>query len=172
MSSEQMNLSRELENAALECADMGGFGVLPSPYRRAFVDALQSDLDAGADLIGLTASLAKLRPEEMLSLAEPLRGFLTSPEGLGISDSDLPIDAMDYLSLLVFLRGEMDEGHLPYRDFCEMAHAAGEGRTLAEGLARSDRERLVRQRIEPVLRRLWPRNDARVAAEVARLLEE
>lgn len=165
-------LPEELESAALECADMGGFGVFPSPFRRAFVDALQAEHDAGADLGELTAALAELRPKEMLPLAGPVYGFLTSPSGLGIDEADLPVDAMDYLSLLVFLRGEMDEGRLPYGDFAEMARAAGEGRTLSQGLSRADRERLVHERIEPVLRRLWPRDDDRVAAEAVRLLAE
>ena len=163
-------LMEELERAALECADMGGFGVLPSPYRRAFVDALQAVLDAGANLAEVSLRLAELRPEDFLVLGEPVRGFLTSTDVLGISEEDLPVDAMEYLSLVVFLRGEMDEGNLPYRDFAEMARAAGEGRTLAQGLCSEDRERLVHARIEPLLRRLWPRDSERVETEVERLL--
>jgi hypothetical protein len=160
----------ELERAALECADMGGFGVLPSPYRRAFVDALQAVLDAGANLAAVSLRLAELRPEDFLVLGEPVRGFLTSTDVLGISEEDLPVDAMEYLSLVVFLRGEMDEGNLPYRDFAELTRAAEHGRTLAQGLCDEDRERLVRMRIEPLLRRLWPRDPEHVEAEVERLL--
>jgi hypothetical protein len=78
---------------------------------------------------------------------------------------------MEYLSLMAFLNQEMGEDHLPYRSFGEMDRAAAEGRTLAEGLSTADRERLVRGRIASDLLRLWPRHEARVAAEVARLLE-
>ena len=163
-------LMEELERAALECADMGGFGVLPSPYRRAFVDALQAALDIGAGLAEVTERLYGLRPEAFLVLEEPVRGFLVSSDGLGIDESDLPADAMEYLSLVVFLRGEMDEGNLPYRDFAELTRAAEQGRALAQGLCDEDRERLVRMRIEPLLRRLWPRDPKRVEAEVERLL--
>lgn len=164
------SLLEALDSAASGCADMGGLGRLPSPYRRLFVDALQEALDAGADLAAVSLRLAELRPEDFLVLAEPVRGLLISTDGLGIDESDLPADAMEYLSLVVFLRSEMDEGNLPYRDFAEMTRAAGEGRTLAQGLCSEDRERLVRTRIEPLLRRLWPRDPERVEAEVARLL--
>lgn len=171
MDQRMAGLSNDLVEAALECADMGGLGRMPSPYRRAFVDSLQAELDARADLAEVTRGLAELRPEEFLVLAEPVRGLLTSTDGLGIDEADLPEDAMGYLSLLVFLRGEMGEGNLPYRDFAEMGRAAGEGLTLARGLVPADRERLIRERIEPALRRLWPRDPQRVAAEVTRLLE-
>lgn len=164
-------LSDALVEAALTCADMGGLGGLPSPLRRPFVDALQDELDAGADLATITLRLSELRPEDFLVLAEPLRGFLVSTDGLGIDEADLPTDAMEFLSLVVFLRGEMDEGNLPYRDFSEMGRAAGEGRSLADGLSSADRERLVRTHIEPLLRCLWPRDPERVAGEVKRLLE-
>lgn len=163
-------LLKGLDAVAIDCADMGGLGRLPSPLRRPFVDALQAALEAGAELAEITVRLYELRPEAFLVLADPVRGFLVSQDGLGIDESDLPVDAMDYLSLLVFLRGEMDEGRLPYRDFAEMTRAAGEGRTLAQGLCRSDRERLVRMRIEPALRRLFPCDPDCVEAEVARLL--
>ena len=164
-------LGAELTEAACELADLGGLGQLPHPARRAFVDALQAALDAGERLATLSAALAAERPRDLLSLDEPVRAFLTSPEGLGIEDADLPADAMEYLALVVFLRGEMAEGKLPYRTFDELSRAAQEGRTLAEGLAQEDRERLVRTKIAPELRRLWPRDEQRVAAEVARLLE-
>ncbi len=160
----------ELLQAALDCADMGGLGMLPSPYRRAFVDELQKAIDGGSELSELTARLSEQRPDAFLVLGEPVHTLMVSPAGLGISEEDLPRDAMEYLSLLVFLRGEMDEGNLPYRTFGEMNRAAAEGRTLAQGLAEADRERLVRLRIEPELRRLWPRDPERVRAEVERLL--
>jgi len=162
----------ELLQAALDCADMGGLGMMPSPYRRAFVDELQKAIDDGAELSELATRLSEHRPDEFLVLAEPVRTLLTSPVGLGIPEGDLPRDAMEYLSLAVFLRGEMDEGNLPYRNFGEMNRAAAEGRTLAQGLAEADRERLVRMRVEPELRRLWPRDPERVRAEVERLLAE
>ena len=73
---------------------------------------------------------------------------------------------------VAFLTQEMAEGGPPYHNFGEMNRAAVEGRTLAQGLTRADRERLVRMRIEPELRRLWPRDDRRVSAEVERLLQE
>lgn len=163
-------LLETLDSAATDCADMGGLGGMPSPVRRPFVDALQAALDAGADLAEVTERLYGLRPKAFLVLEEPVRGFLVSSDGLGIDESDLPADAMEYLSLVVFLRGEMDEGNLPYRDFAELTRAAEQGRALAQGLCDEDRERLVRMRIEPLLRRLWPRDPKRVEAEVERLL--
>ena len=165
-----MMVPEELLSAALDCADMGGLGMLPSPYRRAFVDELQKAIDGGAELSELTACLAEHRPDEFLVLEEPVHTLLVSPAGLGITEEDLPRDAMEYLSLLVFLRGEMDEGNLPYHNFGEMNRSAADGRTLAQGLVEADRERLVRMRVEPELRRLWPRDPERVRAEVERLL--
>ena len=167
-----MMLPDKLLLAATDCADMGGLGILPSPYRRAFVDELQQAIDDGAELSELTVCLSEHRPDEFLVLEEPVHTLMVSSAGLGISEEDLPRDAMEYLSLLVFIRGEMDEGNLPYRNFGEMNRAAAEGRTLAQGLAEADRERLVRMRVEPELRRLWPRDPERVRAEVERLLAE
>ena len=82
---------------------------------------------AGADLAEITLRLAGQRPEAFLVLADPVQEFLVSPDGLGIDAADLLTDALEYLSLLVFLRGEADIGNLPYRDFAEKTRAAHEG---------------------------------------------
>lgn len=165
-------LLEALGEAACEVADYHALGMMPHPSRRAFVDALQAALDAGLPLASLTERLSALRPDSFLVLSGPTLWLLTSAEGLGIAEDDLPEDAMEYLSLVVFLTQEMGEGRLPYHNFGEMSRAAAEGRTLAQGLAHADRERLVRTRIEPELRHLWPRDDERVCAEVKRLLRE
>ena len=161
-----------LDEAACEVADYRALGMMPHPSRRAFVDALQAALDTGLPLAGLTERLSDLRPDSFLVLSGPTRSMLTSMEGLGIAEEDRAEDAMEYLSLVAFLTQEMAEGGLPYHNFGELNRAAVEGRTLAQGLTRADRERLVRMRIEPELRRLWPRDDRRVSAEVERLLQE
>lgn len=168
---EEDDLVLRLESAAEDIADQGGLGPMPHPARRAFVDALQRVLDAGLSLPEVTMRLSSVRPRDFLVLDEPVRTLLTSQDGLGIAEADIPQDAMDYLSLLLFLRREMEEGNLPYHMFDEMNRAAQEGLPLSQGLARKDRERLVRRVIEPELRRIWPRNPERVAEEVARLLE-
>ena len=164
-------LLSKLDEAACEAADYRALGMMPHPSRRSFVDALQAALDAGMGFAELTERLANLRPDDFLVLAGPTLDLLTSAEGLGIAAEDLPVDAMEYLSLVAFLNQEMGEGYLPYHNFGEMRRAAAEGRTLAQGLARRDRERLIRARIEPELRRLWPKDEDRVAEEIARLFD-
>ena len=165
-------LLEALDEAACTAADFRALRMMPHPSRRAFVDALQEALDCGHAIDALTMRLSSLRPDDFLVLAEPVRTLLTAAEGLGIDEEDLPADAMYYLSLMAFLNQEMGEGRLPYRSFGEMNRAAAEGRTLVQGLATPDRERLVRGRIASDLMRLWPRDEARVAAEVERLLGE
>lgn len=129
-------------------------------------------MGAGVAVDDVASVLFLARPESFLPLCRPIRAFLTSHDGLGIDEADLPLSARDYLELLMFLTSEMEEGNLPYRDFAEMARAVAEGRTLAQGLAAEDRRRLVDIHLRPVLRRLFPRDPGRVEAELARLLRD
>jgi len=139
-------------------ADGRHLGRLPHPSRKVFLDVLEDVVGAGVAVDDVASVLFLARPESFLPLCRPIRAFLTSHDGLGIDEADLPLSACDYLELLMFLTSEMEEGNLPYRDLAEMARAVAEGRTLAQGLAAEDRRRLVDIHLRPVLRRLFPRD--------------
>ena len=173
---EQAEALWELFERALDAADAGRLSGVPTGSERtellhAFqaVEALRSP---ALSLARLSCVLAQVAPRDYPSLVGATGAFLQSPDGLAIAEEDIPTTGLEYLSLIAFLDEEMEAARLPYRDFLEMARAAAEGRTLAQGLATTDRRALVAARIEPELRRLWPRDEARVAAEVRRLLAE
>ena len=173
---EQAEALWELFERALDAADAGRLSGVPTGSERTeLLHAFQAveALSAPAlSLARLSCVLAQVAPRDYPSLLGATGAFLRSPDGLAIAEEDIPATGLEYLSLIAFLDEEMAAARLPYRDFLEMVRAAAEGRTLSQGLATTDRRALVVLRIEPELRRLWPRDEARVAAEVARLLAE
>ena len=168
----------DLFDAACDIADEGG--LKSSPFggvaRREFVDALERTIRATSDekeaLAFLSTAFFLARPESFLAMDGPVRDLLCAEDGLGMEEDDLPESAMDYVGLVQFLAGEMEVAHLPYEDFAQLSHAACLGLPLACGLAPLDRERLVSRAIRPQLARLWPRDEARIEAECARMLGE
>ena len=166
----------ELFERALDAADAGRLSGVPTGSERTRLlhafEAVEAFHAPALSLARLSCVLAQVAPRDYPSLMGATGAFLRSPDGLAIAEEDIPASGLEYLSLIDFLDGEMEAAHLPYRDFLEMSRAAAEGRTLAQGLAASDRRALVAARIEPELRRLWPRDEARVAAEAERLLAE
>ena len=164
----------ELLARALDAADAGHLWGVPAGGERTALlrawDAVQAGGMAAATVARVSAVLSWAAPRQFLSLEGPSGALLRAPEGLGVCEADVPATPLEYLSLVAFLGDEMDAARLPYRDFLELAHAAAEGRTLAEGLADADRRALVRGRIAPELARLWPRDPDRVELELQALL--
>ena len=166
----------ELFERALDAADAGRLSGVPTGSERTELlhafQAVETFRSPALSLARISCVLAQVAPRDYPSLVGATGTFLRSPDGLAIAEEDIPATGLEYLSLIAFLDDEMAAARLPYRDFLEMARAAGEGRALAQGLSAADRRALVAQRIEPELRRLWPRDEARVAAELERLLAE
>lgn len=163
----------DLFACAIDVAELGRLtGVATGRERTDFVDALDLVLakkSPACTLSRIATVLSWCEPHSYLPLDAPTRALLTSRDGLGIDEEDLPGGAREYLALLSFLDDEMAAARLPYRDFLELHHAACEGRSLAEGLCDEDRADLLEREVAPLLRRLWPRDDERVQAELERL---
>lgn len=162
----------KLADRAVVAADGQALGYMPSEKRLEFVRALGDVLKAvGVEsLPWVTHGLYLLRPQSFLSLDVTMRSFVTSSYGLGIDDSSLPATAVDYLKLLMSLSSQMEYAELPYIDFLQMARAAQQGRTLEQGLTPEDRSVVVK-RLRRTFARLYPCDEARVEAELARLIE-
>lgn len=168
----------DLFSEALSAADAGALRNTPfaGHQRRALSDRLEAAIAPAAEqgrareaLAYLSATLYLARPRDFLSLDGAMHDFLTSPDGLGIAEDELPATPTDYLGLVQFLAGEMESGSLPYRDFAQMGRAAAVRLPVAHGLFAADREELVRTTIRPELVRLWPRDQELVDAECMRL---
>lgn len=168
---EASRLLSDLAQASQAAADMRAFEGMPNAYRRPFADALQHALEGipGLGIGGASTGLYLLCPCTYIPLSGRTRGFLVSPDGIGIAEEDLTTTARDYLDLLCFLHVEMAESRLPYEDASQLVRAVQEGRTLREGLASRDRSELIARRIRPALERLYPRDLARVDEECRRL---
>ena len=163
---------------AIDAADSGALRSSPfaGERRRALVDALDEALapavargEATQALAYVSSVLYLARPRDFLSLDGPMRAFLTSTDGLGIAEGDLPVAAADYVGLVQYVSGQMEGAALPYVDFAQMGRAVALGLPLSAGLAAPDRGFLVRRAIAPELRRLWPSDQRLIDATCERL---
>ena|GEM_PF-5200204 len=168
-------LLSELFKKACDLAD-GGYlnGPARGVGREDLADTIQSIIGWGgprASLPRVTQALSWIRPHAFLSLHAPMLDLLMSDEGLGIPSADIPVSAQEYLGLAQFLENEMEAANLPYLDFAQMERAAAASLTLAEGLTAKDRRLLVRERMQPYFRRLFPGDEERVEQECMRLID-
>lgn len=156
--------------AAGECRS---FSNLPTGSGRSALlrslERLEGVRGASGRLPGLSVVMWWCHPRAWLPLEGPVLAMLRSPDGFGMAERDMPATAHEYLSFVEYLHAEMEAAHIPYHDFLEWWEAARTGSPLRDGLVGEARERLLREELEPALRRLYPLDCDRVQHELARL---